>query len=70
MEERCCRLIRLYKLAMDSIREIAEETLSPIAIKQDDSTYHVLWYTGDDKEFEDKDEALNHQIEYLMEEIE
>lgn len=60
---------RIYKIAMEKIEEIAEDYLCPVAVPDGD-VYIKFWYTLDGKEFTDYQEALNHQIEYLMEEIE
>jgi hypothetical protein len=51
---------------MEYINEFAEQML--------DTAYDVItktkyWYTLDGKEFTDVCKAINHQIEYLMEEV-
>ena len=58
---------RIYKLAMEYINEFAEEMLETA---YDVCTKTKYWYTLDGKEFTDVCEAINHQIECLMEEIE
>ena len=60
---------RIYKIAMERIEEIADDLLCPVAVRDGD-VYIIFWYTLDGKEFTDYQEALNHQIECLMEEIE
>ncbi|MBR5604265.1 MAG: hypothetical protein IKW51_08700 [Bacteroidales bacterium] len=54
---------------MEKIEEIADDLLCPIAVRDGD-VYIKFWYTLDGKEFTNYQEALNHQIECLMEEIE
>lgn len=59
---------RIYKIAMERVEEIADDLLSPVAVRDGD-VYIKFWYTLDGKEFTDYEEAINHQIECLMEEI-
>ena len=60
------RYLRLYTIAMQNINEIAEELLDTV---YDENRLHVkYWYTLDGKEFANKLKAIDHQIEYLLEE--
>lgn len=62
---------RIYKIAMEKIEEIADDLLCTMAVAvRDGDVYIKFWYTIDGKEFTDYQEAFNHQIECLMEEIE
>jgi hypothetical protein len=56
---------RLYGIAMENLPEIAEEMLDTAYYKEDKVK---CWYTLDGKEFTNKLEAIDHQIEYLLEE--
>ena len=58
---------RLYNYALKHIEELADEQLSPWAIP-DGNKYIHIWLTTDGMEFMNYQEALDHQIEYLLEE--
>lgn len=58
---------RIHKLAMEHINEFAEQMLQTA---YDVVTKTKYWYTLDGKEFTNVCEAINHQIDYLMGEIE
>ena len=60
---------RIYKIAMENIKEIADDLLRPVAVRYGNE-HAQFWFTIDDKDFTDYQEALDHQIECLMEEIE
>lgn len=59
--------LRLYKVAMENINEIAEEMIKSFYVVATESEF---WYTTDEEIFTNKADALKHQIEYLMEDIE
>ena len=60
------KYLRLYTIAMHNINEIAEELLETV---YDENRLHVkYWYTLDGKEFTNKLKAIDHQIEWLLEE--
>lgn len=56
---------RLYTLAMEYLPEIAEFMLGS---SYDYENCIMYWITLDYKIFADKSEAINHQMEYLLEE--
>lgn len=58
---------RLYNYALKHIEELADEQLSPWAIP-DGNKYIHIWLTTDGMEFMNYQEALDHQIAYLLEE--
>lgn len=56
---------RLYRIAMENLPEIAEEMLDTVYYADSEVK---CWYTLDGKEFMNKLKAIDHQIEYLLEE--
>ena len=55
---------RLYRIALEHLSEIAEGMLDT---KYDANGNIMCWYTLDNKEFENKLDAINHNIDYLLE---
>lgn len=56
---------RLYAIAMDYVKEIAEQMLETIYFRESNIK---LWYTLDGREFASKREAIEYQVNYLLEE--
>lgn len=60
---------RLYKIAREHINEIAEEMIEQISVYVIANSTKYYW-TSDGEVFMNKQEAIDHQIKYLLEEIE
>lgn len=59
------KYFRLYRIAQEYLPEIAEGLLESV---YDESKQVRSWYTLDGQEFTNKIKAIDHQINYLMEE--
>lgn len=58
---------RLYKIAMENINQIAEDMINQAYVTVIGKTYY---WTSDGEIFMNRQEAIDHQIKYLLEEIE